>query len=64
MSFYGYRLSKVKFNIVLTSGPIGEWEVKLEILTDRPTDRRTNWLTGGHECSEGSFTFNKSIFNH
>ena len=29
------------FSVWIKSAPIGEWEVKLEIMTDRPTDGPT-----------------------
>ena len=45
--------------MMITSAPIRAWEVRLEIMTDRPIDRQTN-----KRGINGSFTFNniKQLF--
>ena len=40
-------LNEIQARSTLTSDPIGSWEVKLEIMTDKSTDRAAD----GHEGS-------------
>ena len=46
---------------IKTSTLIGAIGVKLELMTDRQTDRTTNQPTDGHEESQGNLTSNKTI---
>ena len=46
----------------ITSVSIGAWDVKLEIITERPSDRPNNRPTDGQTGSRGSFTSNKIIW--
>ena len=45
---------KLDVNLKETSAPVGAWEVKLEILTDKRTDQPTH--DAGHTRSKGNYT--------